>query len=76
MMSQDVFTSAPSGWGPRAEEMVTWFMGKYGVERDPAIGGIAEFVAGKGQPSAELFTEFPELAQMYYAALKGTPVTE
>lgn len=69
-MENEVFTAAPSELGPRAEQIVTWWMSHYGVERDVAIGTLVTFAHGKGQPTQELFTMFPELAMTYFMAVK------
>jgi hypothetical protein len=70
----DVFTAAPSEFGSNGESMVTWFASKYGLERDAAIGGLTEFVNGRGQPTHALFVAFPELAALYFKALGNKSV--
>lgn len=71
----DVFTPAPAELGLRGEEILTWWMEKYGVGaegRDGAIGTLIMFTKGQGQPPTELFTAFPDLAVSYYTALGGS----
>lgn len=77
----DAFTAAPAILGANGEAMVSWFMERYDLlsddekvqagNRDVAIGSLVMFTNGFGQPSTELFSMFPELASLYYIALKN-----
>lgn len=79
MSDEHVLSAAPKELGPRAEEMVTWWMIQYGLltddtklqegNRASAVGSLVTFLKGMGQPPLALFLAFPEMAEKYYSAL-------